>query len=245
MSTPAEAKMVQAMLADPVFESALSGVAGAVAVSSETTQAVMGLPDAALGRVLKERISLFRTLKDTLFEPAQDASTSPKKGGIARRVPLPGASRNAKGGGRLDGAQLHADALAARQRMVETRALLDTATMVKDFGFVRQTLTKAVDTGRMFTVTVGSKPYYPAFYAHNEVDRKVLAKVTRALGDLPGWAKLDFFESVNAALGDVSPLEALGKGRTDEVLELAQAYGDEAQDRVGAAKRTARARAAA
>ena len=63
-------------------------------------------------------------------------------------------------------------------------------------------------------------------------DRKrVLAKVTKALGALSGWAKLDFFESPNALLEGLSPLEALAKGRVAEVLALAKTYGeDEAQN---------------
>ena len=235
MAATTASKQMEAVFSDPVFESALSGVAGAVAASGETTQAVLDLPDAALGRVLKERISRFRSLKDTLFASSASETLASGKNEFSRRVSLPGVPKRTRTTGRLDMAKLQADAMGLRQRMVEERQLLDTTTMVKESGFTRQALTKAVDTGRMFTVTVGSKPYYPAFYAYSKADRKVLARVTRALGELPGWTKLDFFESANGAIGGLSPLDALTKGRVDEVLELAEAYADEALDAANAA----------
>jgi hypothetical protein len=222
------------LMTDPVFRAALSGAAGAVAVSDETANAVLELSDADLGRALKEQITRFRNPVDQKALHSPKAALGDTDPTSVKVVPptLPSKSRAS---GRLNMEALHAQALQERERMVAEKRLLDTSQMVKATGLTRQSLTKAVRTGRMFTVKVVSTPYYPAFYAHSQIDARILGKATRKLGDLPGWLKLDFFEAPNAALGNVSPLDALLGGRVEEVICLAEAYGDEAKDRAQAA----------
>ena len=64
---------------------------------------------------------------------------------------------------------------------------------------------------------------YPAFFLVDELNRKDLAKVTRRLDDLAGWDKWDFFTSPNAALGNLTPLQALMRGEVRQVLRAAAA----------------------
>src|SRR5260370_17179685 len=105
--------------------------------------------------------------------------------------------------------QLLSQAQAVRQALVEEGRLLDGASMTAALDTTLEALNKAVSSGRMFSVEVGAKAYYPAFYASAAYDHKVLESVTRKLGELQGWAKLDFFESHNHALGDLTPLQSL------------------------------------
>jgi hypothetical protein len=68
---------------------------------------------------------------------------------------------------------------------------------------------------------------YPAFFAEPAYERRALEKVCKALGDLPGAAKWDFFMSPRVSLNGRTPLQALAKGALDEVLEAANAFREE------------------
>jgi hypothetical protein len=68
--------------------------------------------------------------------------------------------------------------------------------------------------------------YYPAFYADGRLDRRSLEKVTKALGDVPAASKYFFFASPSTLLGNATPLEALAKGRLDDVVTSAAAFSE-------------------
>lgn len=211
----------KSVLADLVLDSALSGAAGAVAVSgNELTAAVLELPDAILGQAFKERLQK--------MSGALGQHTSPASGAdLVRKVKLPSIHAFEGNENSLDRARLHAQAQAAQRRMVMKGELLDTSAMTEALGMSRQALNKAVRERRILSVEVDATPYYPAFYAARDLDRKVLEKVTRKLADLPGWTKLDFFKSANGALGGLSPLDALRQGLVSPAVELAEAYASE------------------
>lgn len=235
-------KLVQKLLADPIFESVLAGAATAVAVNGDMASDVLKMPDMDLGRLLKDKIAVLLPVMQRFQagnEPA--APESDESLGYEVSVPRP---RGMKLKGKLDMAMQHEMAMQERTRMVEQKRLLNTEDMIRASGLQRQTLTKAVTSGRMFTVKVGPTTYYPSFYAHSEIDPKVLGSVTRKLVGLPGWLKLDFFESKNGALGNRSPLDALLKGKIDEVAELAEAYGEDAADVAKAARSAETAKSA-
>lgn len=86
------------------------------------------------------------------------------------------------------------------------------------------TIDKAVDVGRLFVVIGPSgENYYPAFYGDPSLDRRVLEKVSKALGALPATVKYHFYTAKSSFL-DETPLEALRVGRVEQVLAAAAGY---------------------
>jgi hypothetical protein len=91
-----------------------------------------------------------------------------------------------------------------------------------------QALSAALKAKRMFVMQGPSGEYaYPAFFADNAFDRPVLEKVCKALGDLPGSSKWDFFMAPRTSLGGKSPLGALAKGQVEAVMRAANAFVEE------------------
>lgn len=88
----------------------------------------------------------------------------------------------------------------------------------------RAAINKAVAAGRLFTVVGPSRQnYYPAFYSDPSLNRGALERVSETLGSLPAAVKYHFFITKFASLGE-TPLEALRKGRTEQVLVVATGY---------------------
>lgn len=91
-----------------------------------------------------------------------------------------------------------------------------------------QALSAALKAKRMFVMQGPSGEYaYPAFFADTAYDRPVLEKVCKALGDLPGSSKWDFFMAPRISLGGKNPLGALAKGQVEAVMAAAHAFADE------------------
>lgn len=90
----------------------------------------------------------------------------------------------------------------------------------------RAAISNAVTAGRLFAVVGPSdENYYPSFVAAPTLNRRVLERVSKALGSLPAASKYHFFTSMFTALGE-SPLEALRKSRVQQVLAAASGYAE-------------------
>lgn len=110
------------------------------------------------------------------------------------------------------------------QGRIKRGELIGSGQLQQALGIGRQAISNALSKGRMFAIIGPSGDnYYPSFYADSSLDRRVLEKVTRALGQLPATSKYHFFTSKFTALGE-SPLDALRKGRIDDVLGAASAF---------------------
>ncbi len=92
----------------------------------------------------------------------------------------------------------------------------------------RQAVSKAAKNHRIFSLTHRAERYFPTFYADSAYDRRHLEAVTKALGDLPGGAKLQFFLTRKGSLGGETPLQALAAGRVAKVKDIAAAFAEEA-----------------
>jgi hypothetical protein len=89
----------------------------------------------------------------------------------------------------------------------------------------RQSISKAVNEGRMFAVVgPAGANYYPAFYTLEKYSRRLLEKVAKQLGTLAPSVKYQFFTSKAFSLGGKTPLEVLEEGRLDDVLRAATAF---------------------
>lgn len=106
--------------------------------------------------------------------------------------------------------------------------LLPGSQLCARLGVTPQALSAALKAKRLFVLRGPSGEYiYPAFFADQRHDRHILEKISKALGDLPGAAKWDFFTAPRISLGGKSPLDALAKGKLDAVMAAALAYADE------------------
>jgi hypothetical protein len=208
--------------ADPLPPSATStdrlitSAAGAV-MADDGVLMLLDLPDREVGQRLKRKV---RDLREGLFLLFDDDSVSPrqlKQAGRHVEAGLPAISK----------ANLHKKAETARRHLVQSGELLDSTQLRESLQITKQAVSAATSANRLFTVEVDGQAYYPAFFADGNVDRSVVERVSRMLGKLPGWTKWDFFVSPRGSLGDLSALEALGKGKVDLVEKIARAFHEE------------------
>jgi hypothetical protein len=116
---------------------------------------------------------------------------------------------------------------AALQHRIHTKELLPPRAFQDALGIRKQSVNEAIKSHRMFALMgPGGEFYYPAFYADDMLDRRSLEKVTKALGTIPGASKYFFFTSKSTMLGEMTPLEALKKGRLQDVLVAATAFNE-------------------
>lgn len=112
-----------------------------------------------------------------------------------------------------------------RAQDIAAKKLLTSLEMRQRLGLTTQALSAAVRARRMFVLTGPSgESFYPAFFADEKVDRPVLEKVSKALGGLSGGSKWEFFTTPKISLGDKTPLDALAKGKLDQVLLAAAGF---------------------
>jgi hypothetical protein len=200
---------------------ALDIAAGALSFS-DGAEAVFDMPDAEVGRLIKQKA---KELKRAVQTSAIDGGSSrPLTRYVSLKLPVEQSRRKQA---RLREIDFEARGQAYRQRLVTNKELLSPGEMQQTLNVTRQALSGALKTSRMFTVEVGGQTYYPKFFADGEVDRSVLEEISRALGDMPGWLKWDFFTSGRGSLGDASPLVALREGKAQEIERMAKALAKE------------------
>ncbi len=137
-------------------------------------------------------------------------------------APMTTAESVAAGDAAMAAAQTNS--LAGMRARIASGELIGSAALQGALDIKRQALSNAVKAGRLFALTGPSgENYYPAFYADPGLDRRSVESVAKALGTLPGAAKLFFFTSKSTLLQE-TPLAALRKGRLAEVLTAATGF---------------------
>jgi hypothetical protein len=200
---------------------ALGSAAGALSYADGADD-VFEMSDADVGRLIKQKA---RALKRVVADlRAKGTRGRPLTELVSLELPVessgPEHAEPRKGDFEVRGR-------AYRQSLVAQKKLLSSGDMQEALAVTRQALSAAIKASRMFTVEVDGQTYYPAFFADGNVDRAVLEKISRMLGTMPGWMKWDFFTASRGSLGDVSPLDALRKGKVSEVERIAQAEVEE------------------
>ena len=109
-------------------------------------------------------------------------------------------------------------------RMVAKGELIESAAFAQAMKWSRQALSKALASRRVFFLEHHGGRYFPSFYADREHDRHKLEAVTKALGDLPAGAKLQFFLNPRGSLDKLNPLQALKRGKFADVMAAAQGF---------------------
>jgi hypothetical protein len=112
-----------------------------------------------------------------------------------------------------------------RTKLEKTGELIDSSSLADRMGLTRQAINKAVTDRRMFALDGESgKKLYPAFFSDDGIDRRKLQAVSKALGHLAGSSKWQFFTNPRLSLGKQTPIEALRRGKFDEVMVAAAAF---------------------
>jgi len=112
-----------------------------------------------------------------------------------------------------------------RAELEESGQLLDSQRLAAMMGVTRQAINKAEAELRMFSLDgIAGKKLYPAFFADTKIDRRAIQKVSKALEQLAGSSKWQFFTNPRVSLGKKTPVEALRKGKVEQVLAAAIAF---------------------
>lgn len=111
-----------------------------------------------------------------------------------------------------------------KAELIEKKLVACSGEICDALGFTRQSLNKAVQENRMFYLQQGHRRFYPVFYADSRLSRPVLEDITRALGDLDGAQKWQFFTKPKGSLSGKTPLEALQAGLVGKVLIAARGF---------------------
>ena len=135
-------------------------------------------------------------------------------------------ARLAKNSGRLVSPSEREKANGLMTKMVNEGALVDSASFVERLKVSRQALSKALKAHRVFYVDVAGQRFYPDFYLDARLERRQLELVSKALGELPGASKLQFFLTNKASLAGQTPLEALARGQFSRVRTAAQGFAE-------------------
>jgi hypothetical protein len=97
----------------------------------------------------------------------------------------------------------------ARREMVREGVLLGESEFRALLGLDERRLARLVASGSVFSIEVDDVPYFPAVLCDPKRDRARLYSICRILVPAPSASRLDFLESGQAPLGDLSPLDAL------------------------------------
>lgn len=110
--------------------------------------------------------------------------------------------------------------------LIRKKALLPPTVFCERMSWTKQSLSKALLANRVFFVEEEGMRYYPAFFADRSMERRHLEAVSKLLGDMPGSAKLQFFDTAKGSLGGVTPLQALKEGKFEAVKTAAAAFAE-------------------
>jgi hypothetical protein len=116
------------------------------------------------------------------------------------------------------------EAVRATRTMISQQELLESVQFAEALGWTRQALSKALAARRVFFIEHEGARYFPAFYADHRYERRQLEAVTKLLGDLPGGAKLQFFQNPRGSLSKLTPLDALLRGQFAAVKAAAEGF---------------------
>lgn len=219
MTTATALKRLTKHAAGDSVDRALGNAAGALSYA-EDLEVIFEMTDAEVGRLIKQKARSFRRMIEQADSPAARHLTEPAVLELPQE-PNDAASETVKQGA------FDMDSREFRRSLIK-RQLLLSADLQAALNLTRQAVSAASRARRLFTVDVEGQSYFPAFFADGKVDRATLENVSRILGELPGWTKWDFFTTAKGSLGDINPLEALRKGKVEEVNRVAAAFAEEA-----------------
>ena len=114
----------------------------------------------------------------------------------------------------------------AMQQLADDGQLVPAAVFAEGLHVTRQALSKALKARRVFYVDVQGRRHFPAFFLDHRYERRQLEDICRALGELPGASKLQFFLTRKASLQGATPLDALANGQFARVRVAAAGFAE-------------------
>lgn len=135
-------------------------------------------------------------------------------------------SRLAVSDGKLISSEEREGAVVAMKKMVQEKRLIDSTSFVERKNVSRQALSKALKAHRLFYVEVDGQRYIPSFFLDARLESRQLEKVSKALGELPGPSKLQFFMTRKASLSGKTPIDALADGQYSRVRTAAEGFAE-------------------
>lgn len=102
--------------------------------------------------------------------------------------------------------------------------LISEEQLLAALSYTARLLTRAIESRRMFFVSIDGKRLFPAFYADQRYDRKHLGAISKCLGELSGGSKLQFFQTPKGSLGGLTPLQAICLGQFASVKVAAEGF---------------------
>lgn len=103
-------------------------------------------------------------------------------------------------------------------------SLIASDRFLQDAGMSARALDKALLANRIFAVELGGRLFFPGFYLDTRYDRRQLESVSKALSDLPGGSKLQFFTTPKGSLRGQTPLDAIANGDLAAVRNAARGF---------------------
>lgn len=135
-------------------------------------------------------------------------------------------NRLAASDGKLISSAEREGAVAAMKKMVQEERLIGSTSFVERKNVSRQALSKALKAHRLFYVEVDGQRYIPSFFLDARLESRQLEGVSKALGELPGPSKLQFFVTRKASLSGKTPIDALADGLYSRVRTAAEGFAE-------------------
>lgn len=187
-----------------------------------------------LQEVVRELSSQLEALAPTTGADSTDEALAAREDAVVEQVlrqaqaeksPVTSTPLSVREGERVMAEARRQSAATLRER-IEREDYITSAKLQMAWHVKRQAISNALASGRIFAIVGPSGDnYYPSFYADESLDRRIVEKVTRALGALPAASKYHFFTSQFTPLGS-TPLEALRRGKVQEVLAAASNFAE-------------------
>jgi hypothetical protein len=145
---------------------------------------------------------------------------------VSNQQPRPMSTPESIAAGRAAMAEGRVRAAETLVRRIANRELLSAAELREALGIAQAEIDDAVEDNRLFSIYAPDRqPYYPSFYANTDLDKVAFGLVAQVLRDVPATSQYHFFVSKRTNLGE-TPLEALKRGRVDEVLKAAAGFAN-------------------
>lgn len=114
-------------------------------------------------------------------------------------------------------------------RLIEDGHVLIEADFLTRAGITKENLSQKLHERRLFSIPEWihkdlGEEYYPAFFVDPQYDASLLETVSMALRASSGARKYRFFTTPDPALGGKIPLEVLGAGELEPVVNAARAF---------------------
>jgi hypothetical protein len=217
MSAPQKSRPAKPPV-DARYDSVIGSAAGAIMRADEVAL-MLDAPDEEVGRRLKDEVRRLRSELNLVPSGNKDIVV-----GRTHEVDVELPAQEHFPDDDVSASDVLAESQASRRKLVETGELVMPAQLQSALSMSRQAVSFAVREKRFFRVDVDGQDYFPAFFVHANIDRRVLERVAKELDTLPGWLKWDFFTAPRETLGGATVLEALARGKEELVREVARRF---------------------